>query len=37
MEAEDWELLSLPAIAEKDEHYRLITPHGERIITRERC
>ncbi|MGA7323083.1 MAG: phage terminase large subunit [Rhodomicrobium sp.] len=33
-ETEAWDVLSLPAIAETDEHYDLITPYGRRIIER---
>ena len=33
-ETESWDVLSLPAIAETDEHYDLITPYGRRIIQR---
>ena len=32
---ESWDVLSLPAIAERDECYRLITPYGVRIIHRK--
>ena len=34
-ETESWDVLSLPAIAERDECYRLITPYGRRIIHRK--
>jgi predicted phage terminase large subunit-like protein len=34
-ETESWDVLSLPAIAEKDERYTLITPYGRRIIQRK--
>jgi predicted phage terminase large subunit-like protein len=33
-ETEDWDVLSLPAIAEKDECYSLMTPYGRRLIQR---
>jgi len=33
-ETETWDVLSLPAIAEKDERYDLITPYGRRLIQR---
>jgi predicted phage terminase large subunit-like protein len=34
METERWDVLSLPAIAETDACYRLITPYGQRMIQR---
>ena len=34
-ETESWDVLSLPAIAEKDESYDLRTPYGRRIIHRK--
>jgi predicted phage terminase large subunit-like protein len=33
-ETESWDVLSLPAIAEKDERYGLVTPYGRRLIQR---
>jgi predicted phage terminase large subunit-like protein len=33
-ETENWDVLSLPAIAEQDERYTLMTPYGQRIIQR---
>jgi len=33
-ETESWEVLSFPAIAEKDEHYEIDTPYGHRTIDR---
>jgi predicted phage terminase large subunit-like protein len=33
-ETERWDVVSLPAIAETDERYGLITPYGQRIIQR---
>ena len=33
-ETENWEVLSFPAIAVKDECYELMTPYGRRIIER---
>ena len=33
-ETEAWDVLSLPAIAEKDERYDLVTPYGRRLIHR---
>src|SRR5271166_250405 len=33
-ETETWDVLSLPAIAEQDERYDLITPYGRRLIHR---
>ena len=34
-ETEIWDVLSLPAIAKRDEFYDLITPYGRRIIHRK--
>lgn len=34
LEQEDWEVLSLPAIAKEDQTYRIWTPYGERSHTR---
>ena len=34
-ETESWDVLSLPAIAERDERYHFMTPYGERIIHRK--
>jgi predicted phage terminase large subunit-like protein len=34
-ETESWDVLSLPAIAERDECYSLITAYGQRIIHRK--
>jgi len=34
-ETESWDTLALPAIAERDEHYHLMTPYGRRIINRK--
>jgi predicted phage terminase large subunit-like protein len=31
---EQWDVLSFPAIAERDEHYDFITPYGRKQITR---
>ena len=31
-ETESWDVLSLPAIAETDERYSLVTPYGQRLI-----
>lgn len=33
-QTEDWDILSLPAIAEETEHYRFVTPYGRRTIRR---
>jgi predicted phage terminase large subunit-like protein len=33
-ETETWDVVSFPAIAEKDEHYDLTTPYGRRLIHR---
>jgi predicted phage terminase large subunit-like protein len=33
-QTEPWDVLSFPAIAEKDEHYDLVTPYGRRLIHR---
>jgi predicted phage terminase large subunit-like protein len=31
---DDWEVVSFPAIADQDEEHRIISPFGERIVTR---
>ena len=34
-QTETWDVLSFPAIAEKDEHYDIRTPYGRRLINRK--
>src|ERR1700722_497287 len=35
LEQEDWDLLSLPAIAERDEEYVIVNPFGTRLFRRK--